>query len=413
MERASALWQLWQLWPLPARPSLCLEGGGARRRCAPWDARRRARDSGFLNLSQKSSEPLRAHHHHLALRPMELMTLLRDASSRSSWEWMRHVDTSEYGFEVRALAGKGFGVVAVRPFAAGERIIAEMPLLSWQTVPYYSTGRKLSAFAELRSLVADLPPDKRALYFGLADKHDKGEGKTIPSLFNTNSFKTEDVLGDSLAEGRDGISRSAIFATIARFNHACVPNTFPSWSSTIGCQTVHALRDIEAGEELTLAYVAGAEAGTRAHRRGVLKAKYCFDCVCATCQLEGAALEESDTRQARLAAIHRQLAGELGTDNESLPAVVGEHLRLMREEGLPLIWGKAGMFLLIVHFVQRGERRAAADTARQGAELACLALGEDSSVYQKFASLLEALSDTPAVCVEGALGGAAIRQRRH
>jgi hypothetical protein len=63
----------------------------------------------------------------------------------------------------------------------------------------------------------------------------------------------QDVLGDSLAEAKDGIRRLAIFRLISRFNHSCHPNTFVAWSATIGGrQTVHAIRDIACGEELNL-----------------------------------------------------------------------------------------------------------------------------------------------------------------
>ena len=159
----------------------------------------------------------------------------------------------------------------------------------------------------------------------------------------------------------------------------------------IGRQTVHALRDIAPGEELTIAYVAGAEAGPRAHRQAHLKRKYHFDCSCATCGLRGRELAESDTRQQRLAEIHRKLSDWPESESAGLLAAVQEHLGLMRAEGLPLIWGKAGMFLALVQLIQHGERAAAAECARKGAAFAQLALGEDSSVYLRFTHLAEGL----------------------
>jgi hypothetical protein len=322
----------------------------------------------------------------------DMIVRVLDAENRTEFEFVEHADTSAYGFKVCALPHKGFGVLAARAFKAGERIIAEEPLVAWSTVPDYSTGTKQSAFHELRLLVSALDSRHRGQYYSLADNYERSRGgKSIAGIWNTNSFKTEDVMGDSLAEAKDGVARTAIFAVISRFNHACVPNTFPAWSATIGRQTIHALRDIAAGEELTIAYVAGAEAGPRAHRQSLLQRKYHFMCGCATCGLQGRELAESDARQQRLAEIHRQLSDWPESESGGLLAAVDEHLRLMRDEGLPSIWGKAGMFLALVQLMQRGERGAAAECARKGAAFARLALGEDSSVYLRFAQLATGL----------------------
>ena len=325
----------------------------------------------------------------------DIVVRVIDAHDRSAYEFVEFADASALGFKAYRLPNKGFGVVTLRPFKAGERIIAEEPLIAWSTVPDWSTGKKQSAFAELRRLVSALAPPQRRQYYSLADKyeHIRG-GKSVAGIWNTNSFKTEDVMGDSHSEARDGVVRTAVFTLISRFNHACVPNTFPAWSANWQRQTVHALRDIAAGEELSIAYVAGAEAGARAHRQALLKQKYHFDCCCATCMLRGRALAQSDHRQQRLAHLHRQLAenwhGEDWAEGESgalLFAAVEELQRLMRDEGLPLVLAKAGILLALVHLIQRGERAAAAEYANKGMVCSRLALGDDSSAYVRFAQL--------------------------
>ena len=40
------------------------------------------------------------------------------------------------------------------------------------------------------------------------------KGKTAAGIWNTNSFKVEDVMADGRAEEKDGIHRAALFATI-------------------------------------------------------------------------------------------------------------------------------------------------------------------------------------------------------
>eukprot|EP00966_Prymnesium_polylepis_P158186 3656174-Prymnesium_polylepis.1 len=57
---------------------------------------------------------------------------------------------------------------------------------------------------------------------------------------------------------------------------------------------------------------------------------------------------------------------------------------------MPLVWAKAGLFLAIVQLKSQGELDRAAALAVRGAESACDALGDDSSVFLKFSSLAEA-----------------------
>ena len=64
-----------------------------------------------------------------------------------------------------------------------------------------------------------------------------------------------------------------------------------------------------------------------------------------------------------------------------------QHIELMRLEGLPLVWGKAGILLTIVALKDAGEYASAARWAAQGAKHAHEALGADSSTYSQFTRL--------------------------
>ena len=75
-------------------------------------------------------------------------------------------------------------------------------------------------------------------------------------------------------------------------------------------------------------------------RRALLREKYLFECECDVCLLEGKALERSEARQSRLAAIHKELPA---CPPDRLLPLVDEQIVLMREEGVPLVWAKAGM----------------------------------------------------------------------
>ena len=342
-----------------------------------------------------------------------LIVAVRDVDGRTRYEFCRHVDTSQLGFEVRDLPGKGYGAIALKSFSTGERILSEPPLVAWTTRPDTTStaGRKLHDFAELRTLVNALDAPSREAFLALADNH-ADPCRTLPGIWNTNSIKTEDVMGDSLAEAKDGLSRTAIFATLSRFNHACVPNCFPSWNSTLGRLTVHALREIAPGEELCIAYVAGAEAGARLTRQALLRQKYLFTCACATCSLSGDALASSDGRQTRLAAIHRDLSSWPESQNDALVGVAAEQLELMREEGLAPVWSRAGVFLVVAHLYTRGEYGAAAEWARQGAAAARTACGEDSSAFRRFEQYAKALGAAAGEVARGAGDEAAGEEAR-
>jgi hypothetical protein len=180
--------------------------------------------------------------------------------------------------------------------------------------------------------------------------------------------------------------------------HRCAPNAFAAWSAALGVLTVHAIRDIKAAEEVTIAYVGGGEAGTRAQRRALLRQKYRFACACALCEAGPVRVAESDARQARMHALHARLlalAPAVRTDADEgaaeLPALADELLGLLSAEGLPRLWARAGLLLGIARLRHEGRLEEAAAMARAGAEVAAECLGSDSSSYATFAALVKAM----------------------
>ena len=71
-----------------------------------------------------------------------LVTLRRLPNGRTQWEYAP--------LELRALPGRGIGAMAARDFASGERILAEAPLVAWD-----SGGE--STWSELARKVDALP----------------------------------------------------------------------------------------------------------------------------------------------------------------------------------------------------------------------------------------------------------------
>jgi hypothetical protein len=56
------------------------------------------------------------------------------------------------------------------------------------------------------------------------------------------------------------------------------------WNASLGRLTVHALRDIEAGREITISYMSGVSSGY-AERQRYLRDEFSFACACELCSL--------------------------------------------------------------------------------------------------------------------------------
>lgn len=291
-------------------------------------------------------------------------------------------------FAVRDCPGAGLGAFATRDIQPGERILAEEPLVSWASSADATSGRH--DWALLDKEVGKLSVEKRGAFYALSQSPHYGMQKTAFGIWSSNAFATP--AGDGFGVPDDGVRRSAAFALCCRFNHACAPSAHVAWNSKRGQQTVHALRRIRAGEQITIAYYGGDKPGHREARRAALKEQYGFDCQCQLCGLKGNALEESESRQRHIATIHASLLAF----PPSLPELVESLLTALTDEGSPLVWATSPMFAALLEAKQRGDVRAAADWARRGADVTKLALGTDHRLHDKFQLLATRLSAATA-----------------
>lgn len=98
---------------------------------------------------------------------------------------------------------------------------------------------------------------------------------------------------------------SGLFPEFARINHSCVPNAYSAWNEIIGQQTVHAGRDIQAGEQIFISYLGRTGAFlTRDERNQTLRGRWGFDCVCAHCVDS----DSVDILRGQMAALEQDLA---------------------------------------------------------------------------------------------------------
>lgn len=78
---------------------------------------------------------------------------------------------------------------------------------------------------------------------------------------------------------------------------SCLPNAHNSWNSVAKCETIHAIRSIDAGEEITISYDKGGPSGSR---RTHLKDAFGFVCDCSVCSLSPLELQTSDVRRLQI-----------------------------------------------------------------------------------------------------------------
>ena len=176
----------------------------------------------------------------------------------------RNIEASAL-YIIKSSPGKGLGMFATKDIEKGTRILAEKPFFSLTERPVvslfdpYAPSDISEAFDRLSA------KDKRK-YVGLHCPERPG-CSIILSIYEANCFEME--------------SGTCICLDASRINHSCVPNAHYSWNSNIKRETLHAVKDIREGEEITVGYCPPFR--TLEERQRDLE-PYVFDCNCPACQ---------------------------------------------------------------------------------------------------------------------------------
>lgn len=88
-----------------------------------------------------------------------------------------------------------------------------------------------------------------------------------------------------------------VYPTACLINHSCIPNAHNSWNSREGHETIHAIRPIKSGTEITISYDHGGPSGAR---QSFLKESFGFTCTCSGCTLAPSLLKASDNRRTQI-----------------------------------------------------------------------------------------------------------------
>jgi hypothetical protein len=222
-------------------------------------------------------------------------------------------------YTLKDVPGKGKGLVARKLIPKGTRILEERPIVK---IP----KRKRSdewLNANIAQQVDSLDEHQRQSFVALHNLYPyKNTTEMYLGIIRTNGLPVE-------AEGTGG----AIFLEACRINHACDNNANKHWNKRIERHTVHALRDIPKGEEITIYYL--GHDSSRNVRRQTLQDKFGFLCSCRLCSLEPAESQKSDQRLARIDQLDDLIGAECSSGNFSQQTLryVDERVRLYNQQG--------------------------------------------------------------------------------
>ncbi|ESZ98022.1 SET domain-containing protein 5 [Sclerotinia borealis F-4128] len=160
-------------------------------------------------------------------------------------------------YTLREVPGKGKGLIATRMIPMGTRILSEKPII----------------------ILPEAALDIKALETSLHEQVDAltpGQRQAFLSMHN--------IYADDVASPYLGIMQT----------NALPIGDLKSWNGNINRHTVHARRDIENGEEITIFYL--GVLNNRKTRQETLRRKFAFTCSCRLCFLPADQSQEIDKR---------------------------------------------------------------------------------------------------------------------
>ncbi|KAK7697335.1 hypothetical protein SLS64_013633 [Diaporthe eres] len=289
-------------------------------------------------------------------------------------------------FRVSHAGAKGYGVFATRPIARGTRIIADRILLSIDNkdTSVLDAASRLSSEDRHRLLSLSMNDAKRmslsylaaATWGSFPSLASISQGRDVLNIFYNNNFSISGTSG-----------KRAVFLTVARLNHSCVPNAQGNLNTALpGSQfTIHALRAIAVGEEITISYLHD-ELAMRSARQERLKEGYGFECACEICSIDDSGERHEQSHQRRLKI--QEMLADFSRQQQTAPGCTSEEFNLTKavidayeQEGL------AGRELASLYFAAAGLARAlglkeeASALGERGLRVEEDAVGLDSPFY--------------------------------
>ncbi|KAK5170458.1 uncharacterized protein LTR77_005046 [Saxophila tyrrhenica] len=290
--------------------------------------------------------------------------------------------------EVRSSAGKGLGLFTCEHIPAYTRVVDDDALLS--------LGPKENLPELWRKYLA-LPQEDRQCFESLSvheNQTSKEEDQIVKlkqrgyaedearkmsqvsSKYLSNAFNTEDRTAHGGLGGQQG-SRwsSALFPTIARINHSCVPNCHPHYNLLSGAEVLYTLRDIEVGEELSISYF---DMTSPFATRQARAKSWGFTCSCTACGRQGSFA--SGEYEGKLALVHHVVETQVSFMKTNTPAedveTANRAIEIASDPDLP--WLVASLPVLHKTLALRLQKANEWDPERFGAQFASV-----QSIFQE------------------------------
>ncbi|KAL3419272.1 TPR domain-containing protein [Phlyctema vagabunda] len=321
-------------------------------------------------------------------------------------------------WEVRVAGVKGLGVFANSFIPRGTRIFSERPLLAilkdQDTSTLYRATRRLSSQDRetLLDLSSHATKEKSLMRWNLAfwyiikqtfsdlkiriggngsfvapRLNSVKEHVSVLNIFRSNAFNL----------GVNAKFQQAVFPGISRINHSCIPNAQGNFHDVLGKFNVHAIRDIEVGEELTLSYLR-EHGALQASRQSSLFNGYTFNCDCPACDLTSIAGQKGEQSRSKMHDTLREFAEYAGAQNhEEELRVIQLFIDLLEGEGI------AGREVATMHLEAArlsqllGHSDNALGFAEKGLEIEKDCLGTDHPLYQESLKLVQDMQATTAI----------------
>jgi hypothetical protein len=282
---------------------------------------------------------------------------------------------------LRDIPGKGKGLVASEDIAEGTRILSEKPVVTTPDRQYSVEWLKEHISRQVEALNAH----DRQSFLSLHNIYPSQEDyEQFLGIIRTNGLPIE-------ANGTAG----GVFLEACRINHSCDNNAQKHWNQRIERHTVHALRKIPKGEEITINYL-GLDS-SREVRRGKLQNKFGFLCACRLCFLPTTESQENDQHWKRIDQLDDLVGQKCMVMDFSLQTLryVDERVQLYNEQGpgnsgLPRAYLDAAQIAIANGDLARG--RVFAEKAVEGWRIA---YGSDSDEVIEYTALAKDPSKLP------------------
>jgi hypothetical protein len=249
---------------------------------------------------------------------------------------VEETDVPNPSLQVRESEGKGLGLFTLDAIPAYTKVVEDNALISLahgEDLPQLWAKYLALPLEDQESFnTLSLPVKYTEKELVLKDKlvsrgysqHQAELMSKVSSQFQANAFKT------TAADPSPNRWAYALFNTVARINHSCAPNCHAHYCPASGSQVVHALREIRAGEELSISYfdmtMPYAARQARAESWG-------FACKCPSCVEHEAS--PTNIYEIQLAKIHKALKAGVAHSQASTETDMKDAIKLASNPAHP------------------------------------------------------------------------------